>query len=409
MKKKTSERKGFELMPTEILFCVVNCLQKRDIKEFSCVSKRARDVCLPFLFREVSIDFSSAGFRKLDKMLHSHICRYIVSFQYIVQDLVKPGKIPLRKQYAQKANLKPAIYNYERFKTDFLTPEYYVEMCEGYDNVDCYEDIDSNEDWEEMEYPGGDHPSYTRIYKTMRRRCVEQRSLIDTGRDSKFLKKAFKKFLNLKELELVFRGIQGASWEKDYQETCDMMAQDSNVHHLKVVLAALVSAERRGLSLQKIQLTCLTHRDDPSPGSPDWQRLTTLLTELVGHAPVLRLFGSDLALALLSRASLNLRELDLGFIHTKRTFVETFLQNNVKSLRFLKFDDIVVEDCDRRDSTHVTLTDVRDMTDLVPEKEINFNIPSCSHLVQEGRKFIFIYASRVPASRTWKRKWNDSI
>lgn len=101
MKKKTSRRKGFELMPTEILFCVVNRLQIRDIRQFSRVNRRARDVCLPFLFRKISIEFSSAGFDKLNKILRSQLCRYILSFQYTIQELLKPGKSALRKQSAE--------------------------------------------------------------------------------------------------------------------------------------------------------------------------------------------------------------------------------------------------------------------------------------------------------------------
>lgn len=62
---------------------------------------------------------------------------------------------------------------------DFLKPEDYVDACEGYDYVG------RNEDWEELEYLGGDYPSYTRVYKTIRRRCAEQRNIVDTGRDSK--------------------------------------------------------------------------------------------------------------------------------------------------------------------------------------------------------------------------------
>lgn len=226
-------------------------------------------------------------------------------------------------------------------------------MCESYDEVG------GNKNWDELEYLRGDHPSYTHIYKTIRRTCAEQRSIIDTRRDLKLLKRAFKQFLNLKELQLVFRGKQGSSWEKDYYRMCDMMEQDAYTHHVQLVLNALASAKSRGLPLQKIQLAGLTHhRYDPSPESLDWKSLKTLLTELVGLASVLRLFESDLALALLSRTNLNLRDLDLCSIYTKRAFVESFLQHNVKSLRSLKFDDVVVEGHDRRYSTHVTPADV---------------------------------------------------
>ncbi|OQE01747.1 hypothetical protein PENVUL_c041G08399 [Penicillium vulpinum] len=131
MMKKTSERKRFELMPTEILFCVVNCLRKRDIKQFSLVNKRARDVCLPFLFYKIRIDFSNAGFDILDKILYSQLYQYIRSFQYTIPQL-----------------LKPEIRNFEKFKTDFLNPQIYVELCGGPDY------IDGDEDWHDHEYLG---------------------------------------------------------------------------------------------------------------------------------------------------------------------------------------------------------------------------------------------------------------
>ncbi|KAJ5646737.1 hypothetical protein N7490_003109 [Penicillium lividum] len=378
MMKETSERKRFELMPTEILFCVVNCLQKRDIKQFSLVNKRARDVCLPFLFYKIRIDFSNAGFDILDKILHSQLHQYIRSFQYTIPQL-----------------LKPEIRNYEKFKTDFLNPQIYVELCGGPDYVD------GDEDWHDHEYLGCNHPSYTDVYETIRRRCAEQQSIIDTGRDAELLNLAFKQFFNLKELVLVFCEFQGESWEEEYQEVCDMMEQNAYAHHVQVVLNALVSA---GSPFQEIQLTALTHRDHPSLGSPQWNSLTTLLTALVGHAPVLRLVGSSLALALLSRTNLSLRELDLCSIHTTRAFVKSFLQNNVKSLRSLKFHNIMVEDRDRLD---LTPRDVHNMIKLVHEEVPRIDRFPCSRSFREGWKFYFAYVGAATASKAGKRKWND--
>lgn len=145
----------------------------------------------------------------------------------------------------------------------------------------------------------------------------------------------------------------------------------------------------------------------PELPMPHWNSLTTLLTTLVGHAPVLRLVRSDLALALLSHTNLSLRELDLCSIYTTRAFVEGFLQNNLKSLRSLKFHDIVVEDRDRRDSTHLTPRDVHNMIDLVHEEAPKIDRFPCSRSFREGWKFCFTYFGAATASKSGKRKWND--
>jgi hypothetical protein len=128
-----------------------------------------------------------------------------------------------------------------------------------------------------------------------------------------------------------------------------MIEQDAYAYQAQLVLNALASA---GSPLQKIQLTSLTHRNDPSLGASQWNSLTTLLSKLVGHAPALRLFRSDLALALLSRTNLSLRDLVLCSIYTRRAFPESFLKNSIDSLRSLKFDDIAIGDRGRRDYSY---------------------------------------------------------
>lgn len=83
---------GLQMLPTEIFFGVAKYLDKRNLKKLSCVNRRVRDACLPFLFRKVSIEFSNAGFDLLESLLKSHLHRYIASFQYIVPELLKPGE-----------------------------------------------------------------------------------------------------------------------------------------------------------------------------------------------------------------------------------------------------------------------------------------------------------------------------
>lgn len=83
-----------ELLPTEILFGILNCLANREIKQLSLTSRRMRDVCLPVLFCKISIEFSNKGFNLLESILESNVHRYIVSFEYVVPMLLNPGKEP---------------------------------------------------------------------------------------------------------------------------------------------------------------------------------------------------------------------------------------------------------------------------------------------------------------------------
>lgn len=117
-----------------------------------------------------------------------------------------------------------------------------------------------------MVYLPGDHPSYTLVYKTIRRICAQQQEIIEAGRDSTMINLTFRRLSNLRELVFVFRQIQGDEhWEGDYQELRDMTEQKSYEYHIQIALAAL---KGRGAPLQEIQLTYLTLPEDPPSGSP---------------------------------------------------------------------------------------------------------------------------------------------
>jgi hypothetical protein len=152
-----------------------------------------------------------------------------------------------------------------------------------------------------------------------------------------------------------------------------MTEQKSYEYHIQLVLAAL---KGRSVPPQEIQLTHLTLPEDPPPGSPHWNSLTILLTELVGHAPGLRLVESDLAL--LSRVSLNIFELDLCSIYTELVFVKSFLQSNAKFLRSLGVHNIEVTERNKEGTTQLTPAHVRDMIDLTIEREKRLDRLSCS-------------------------------
>lgn len=66
----------------------------------------------------------------------------------------------------------------------------------------------------------------------------------------------------------------------------------------------------------------------------------TPLTKLVGYAPCLQLVESDMALALLRRVSLNIRELSMCSMYIELAFIESFLRFNATSLRSLSVHDV---------------------------------------------------------------------
>ncbi|KAB8278517.1 hypothetical protein BDV30DRAFT_203131 [Aspergillus minisclerotigenes] len=106
----------------------------------------------------------------------------------------------------------PRIVSFEYVVPKLLKP--------GYDDVHC------REDWDKVVYLPGDHPSYTLVYKTIRRICAQQQEIIEAGRDSTLMNLTFRRLSNLRELVLVFRQIQGDEhWEGDYQELRDMTEQ----------------------------------------------------------------------------------------------------------------------------------------------------------------------------------------
>jgi hypothetical protein len=83
---------GLESLPTEILRDIVDHLPLQDVEQLSCASKRLREVCLPSLFRRVKFEFSQAGFEQLKSIVESDVRHHVVSFTYIVPDLLRNGK-----------------------------------------------------------------------------------------------------------------------------------------------------------------------------------------------------------------------------------------------------------------------------------------------------------------------------
>jgi hypothetical protein len=79
-------------LPNELLCKIVECLVKWEVKHFSLVNRRMRDVSLPFLYRNFRFTFSKKGLDRLEGFLRSNLCHHVVSIQYVVPELLNPGE-----------------------------------------------------------------------------------------------------------------------------------------------------------------------------------------------------------------------------------------------------------------------------------------------------------------------------
>lgn len=90
---KTNQAVYLETLPTEVLRDIVDHLSFRDVEALSLASRRLREICQPSLFRRVKFEFSEVGFERLKTIIGSDIRHHVVSFKYVVPELLKNGKV----------------------------------------------------------------------------------------------------------------------------------------------------------------------------------------------------------------------------------------------------------------------------------------------------------------------------
>jgi hypothetical protein len=86
------ETSRLETLPMEILSIIVDLLPFWGVKDLSRASRRLRKACIPSLFNHVKFQFSETGFEGLKSLLYSNIRNHVVSFTYVVPELLKAGK-----------------------------------------------------------------------------------------------------------------------------------------------------------------------------------------------------------------------------------------------------------------------------------------------------------------------------
>lgn len=233
-------------------------------------------------------------------------------------------------------------------------------------------DAEYLENLDELEYTWRYHPSYTLVYKTLRRIYAEQRRIIETGKDLNLVSLAFQRLPKLTELSLVFCDtLVQLDWVKSYLVLDMTMEEKSYEHHIQVLLAAMNSAKVCGVSIQTMQLAGLSLPYDDPWCTRDTHLLATILIQLVEHVSRLQLIGSHSAFELLSHAKLNIHQLDLCSIYVTRDSVENFLRTNAKSIHTLSVQGAKVTRHNRLGYTNLVPADIRKMIGTrIPQREV---------------------------------------
>ncbi|PLB49079.1 hypothetical protein P170DRAFT_174660 [Aspergillus steynii IBT 23096] len=199
----------FELLPTELLYEIITRLSSRDVKRLSSVSERLRKVCLPYLFRNVSFEFSRSGFISLQRLLLSNLRWYVVSLTYVVPEL-----------------LQSEIMDFRFFRNNILPPKNYLDELKQSSDKDC---------------PAKPPPPYMVIYDTFRGICKEQHDILKRREDIEVLSAALGQQLpKLTGFCVYFRRTNAKEhWVGSYLDTTMTMQEKTLEHHFHAIIKGL--------------------------------------------------------------------------------------------------------------------------------------------------------------------------
>ncbi|KAH7408852.1 hypothetical protein BKA64DRAFT_773287 [Cadophora sp. MPI-SDFR-AT-0126] len=101
MKTNPADNSRFETLPSEI-------------SHLSRISKSVKEACIPCIFHSVEILFSTDGFNGLKSLIKSDTRYHIISFTYVIPEL-----------------LKPKILDFSCFQSQLLTPDNYRSIIDN--------------------------------------------------------------------------------------------------------------------------------------------------------------------------------------------------------------------------------------------------------------------------------------
>ncbi|CAG8353513.1 unnamed protein product [Penicillium salamii] len=286
----------FENLPPEILSIIADHLCNEDAKSLSLVCKTLREVSLPYIFHDVRFEFSQSGFTALRGLLLCDLPQYVVSFTYLIPELLHPGTQSLKF-----------------FQENVINPDDYMETSN--DKPYCNH-------LAEMNIP------YRLVYNTFRCICEEQSAIVESCEDSTVLSNAFRELPRLSELRLDFCQ---TLMKEDWVEFCmDRTVTDNTVlHHFQVLSFALEAGRDSGVFVRTIHLSGLelpyvsTLRENPR-----FHFLKLHFGDLLKCVSNLRLSGSGSSMKILACIDLDLQHLELCQITVLDSVFYEFMQNN---------------------------------------------------------------------------------
>ncbi|KAI1919978.1 hypothetical protein LOZ65_004257 [Ophidiomyces ophidiicola] len=258
----------------------------------------------------VLFPFSKVALSQLENLLTSDVRHHVVSFTYVVPEL-----------------LKTDILDLNCFKSEILTPNSYVDQTKA-----LHDDG----------YPTSICPSYMAIYEAIREVCEEQYDIIHSRADLTTLSSVLGSLPKLRELTLSFCEFSERETEEllSYLDLVVTMGEKSHGHHVRVAADAVQSARDSGVSVQGIHL----HGFELPYGwlykDPELGSLPESLSNLLSQVHTLCLTHSGSAMELLSRFTLNLGQFDMCHVHVERASLRRFLGGNMRSSCSVGFHDV---------------------------------------------------------------------
>jgi hypothetical protein len=82
---------SLDCLPIEVVQLVIHHLSSWETKELSRVNRRLRSICIPLIFRSVRFEFSRNSLRDLKELFTSNLRHHVISFTYVVPELLKNG------------------------------------------------------------------------------------------------------------------------------------------------------------------------------------------------------------------------------------------------------------------------------------------------------------------------------
>ncbi|KAJ5244730.1 hypothetical protein N7489_004826 [Penicillium chrysogenum] len=85
------------LLPSEIILQIVESLSRFELKTFSCINKRLRELCVPSIFSKVKFELSKSGLETLNHLLESDVRRHVRSMTYVTTELLEPETLEFER------------------------------------------------------------------------------------------------------------------------------------------------------------------------------------------------------------------------------------------------------------------------------------------------------------------------